>query len=120
MAGRDKNRTVGCSVTLARPWIKTKSLSKKGIKMIIETNAYVMGFQNIHSNKNGKDYIKLNFCVDGNYCGFIVPKEKGEQIVKKCKQFETLAKTAVPQSSKLYLRLDLSERGAYVGFENLE
>lgn len=89
--------------------------------MIIETtNAYVMGYQNIHSNKNGKDYIKLNFCVDGNYCGFIVPKEKGEQIVKKCKQFETLLKTGVPQNCKLYLCLNLSERGAYVGFENLE
>lgn len=82
-------------------------------------NCHLFGFNTIHSNKTNKDYYKINLCVEGNFCAFVVPKSKGEDLKKK-KPFADVEKTHNPSSCKISLRLDFSERGVYTSLEDVE
>ena len=35
-----------------------------------EVEAFLMGSTNIHSNKTGKDFVKINLIIEGEFVGF--------------------------------------------------
>lgn len=81
--------------------------------MIVQTEAFLLGAQQVHSNKSNRDFTKLSFVIEGNFCSFFVNKADGDQI-RQAKQFAALAKSGEPQKCALTLELDFTDRGTFV------
>lgn len=80
--------------------------------MRIETEAFLMGHQDIHSNKSGKDFVKINLIVEGEFCGFFCRKSDGERI-KTAKPFQELAKSHAPARCVAVLDLKFTQKGIF-------
>ena len=86
--------------------------------MQIETQAFLLGAEDIHSNKSGKDFVKFNFVIEGKYCGFFVLKGTGDKL-KQSKPCAAFAKTRNPQPCVLLLDLDFTERGVFTNVRDI-
>lgn len=86
--------------------------------MQVQTEAFILGATDVHSNKSGKDFVKLSFVIEGSFCTFFVLKQQGDQI-KKAKQFAELAKTGNPQKCVVELEIDFTERGTFTNVRGI-
>ena len=80
--------------------------------MIIETEAYILGVENIHSSKSGKDFVKFNFVIEGAYCSFFTRSQEGNEIAKS-KPVADFNKTHCPTKCVARLSLKFTETGTY-------
>jgi hypothetical protein len=80
--------------------------------MRIETEAFLMGAQDIHSNKSGKDFVKINLIVEGEFVGFFTRKSDGDKI-KTAKPFQELAKTRSPVRCVAVMELKFTQKGVF-------
>lgn len=81
--------------------------------MRIETEAFLMGAQPIHSNKSNKDFIKINLILEGEFVGFFTRKSDGDRICT-AKPFQELAKSKAPTRCVAVLDLKFTQRGTFV------
>lgn len=89
--------------------------------MKVQTPAFYLGTQKIHSNKTGKDYLKIALAIDGGFASFITPKNIGDDILNKCsKVVENFNKTHAPQSCEVTLNLEFTERGNFTGIDEIK
>ena len=77
-----------------------------------EIQGYVMGTTEIHSNKTGKDYTKVNLILEGEFVGFFLPAEKGRKIAAAKPVVEFL-KSGSPKSCKVTLETKFTQRGIF-------
>lgn len=80
--------------------------------MKIQTEAFLLGATDVHSNKSGRDFTKLSLVIEGGFCSFFVSKQVGDTM-RKAKQFVELQKTGNPQRCLLDLDIDFTERGVF-------
>lgn len=80
--------------------------------MQIETEAFYLGSQKIHSNKSGKDFVKFSFVVDGEFCSFFTLAKNGEEFLKS-KACQDFGKTHSPTKCVARLNLKFTEKGTY-------
>ena len=80
--------------------------------MRIEIEAILLGTQDIHSAKSGKDFKKINLIIEGEFCGFFTRKQDGERI-STTKPFAELAKTKNPQRCVATLDVKFTQRGIF-------
>lgn len=81
--------------------------------MRIETEAFLMGSNDIHSAKSNKDFVKINLIIEGEFCGFFTRKSDGDRI-KTAKAFAELAKTHAPTRCVAVLDLKFTQKGTFV------
>lgn len=80
--------------------------------MRIETEAFLMGSQDIHSAKSNKDFVKINLIVEGEFCGFFTRKQDGDRI-RTAKAFAELNKSHVPTRCVAVLDVKFTQKGVY-------
>lgn len=80
--------------------------------MKIQTEAFLLGAQDIHSNKSGKDFVKFGFVLEGEFCSFFTPKKNGDEF-KKSKPFADLQKTHNPTKCVVDLEIKFTDKGTY-------
>lgn len=80
--------------------------------MKIETEAILLGAQDIHSNKSGKDFVKFNLVVEGEFCSFFTRKADGDKF-KTAKAYTELQKTHNPAKCVVTLEIKFTEKGTY-------
>lgn len=80
--------------------------------MRIETEAFIMGYNEIHSNKSGKDFVKFNLVVEGEFTGFFTRKSDGDRI-KTAKPFAEFNKTHAPTKCVAVLDLKFTQKGVF-------
>lgn len=80
--------------------------------MRIETEAFLMGAQDIHSNKSGKDFVKINLIVEGEFVGFFTRKTDGEKI-KTAKAFKELAVSRSPVRCVAVMDIKFTQKGVF-------
>lgn len=80
--------------------------------MQIETEAYILGMENIHSSKTGKDFVKFSFVIEGAFCSFFTRAQEGNEIAKSkpCAEF---SKTHQPTKCAAVLSLKFTDKGTY-------
>ncbi len=81
--------------------------------MKLETEAFLMGFTDIHSTRTNKDFVKINLIVEGEFVSYFTRKADGERI-KTAKPFQELQKTHAPAQCVAELELKFSQRGTFV------
>lgn len=81
--------------------------------MRIETEAFLMGSQDIHSAKSNKDFVKINLIVEGEFCGFFTRKQEGDRI-RTAKPFVELNKTHNPTRCVATLDVKFTQKGVFV------
>lgn len=86
--------------------------------MKIQTEAFLLGATDVHSNKSGKDFTKLSLVIEGGFCSFFVSKQQGDTM-RKAKQFAELQKTGNPQKCVLELDIDFTERGVFTNVRGI-
>lgn len=86
--------------------------------MKIQTEAFLLGATDIHSNKSGKDFTKLSLVIEGGFCTFFVSKQTGD-LMRKAKQFAELQKTGNPQKCVVELDFDFTERGVFTNVRGI-
>ena len=77
-----------------------------------EIQGYVMGTTEVHSNKTGKDYTKVNLVLEGEFVGFFLPAEKGRRIAASKPVVECI-KSGSPKSCKVILETKFTQRGIF-------
>lgn len=87
--------------------------------MIVQTQAFILGAEDIHSNKSGKDFTKIAFVIEGKFCSFFVLKKDGDAF-RQAKPFAALAKSGEPQKCVVTLELDFTERGTFTNVRGVE
>lgn len=80
--------------------------------MRIETEAFLLGFQEIHSTKSNKDFVKINLIVEGEFCGFFTRKADGDRI-RTAKPFTELNKTRQPTRCTAVLDVKFTQKGVF-------
>lgn len=80
--------------------------------MRIETEAFLMGSQDIHSAKSNKDFVKINLIVEGEFCGFFTRKQDGERI-RTAKAFAELSKSHAPTRCVAVLDVKFTQKGVF-------
>jgi hypothetical protein len=80
--------------------------------MRIETEAFLMGSTDIHSAKSGKDFVKINLIVEGEFTGFFTRKSDGDRI-RTAKPFQELAKTKSPTRCVATLDFKFTQKGVF-------
>lgn len=89
--------------------------------MQVVTNAFYLGATKIHSNKTGKDYVKIALAIDGGFASFITPKNVGDGILQGCpKVVDNFIKTHAPQGCEVTLNLEFTERGNFTGIDSIK
>lgn len=80
--------------------------------MQIQTQAFLLGTQSIHSAKSNKDFLKFNFVIEGEYCSFFTLASKGNEYLKAkpCVDFN---KNHNPAPCTLTLNIKFTEKGTY-------
>ena len=86
--------------------------------MRIETEAFLMGSQNIHSNKSGKDFVKINLIIEGEFVGFFTRKQDGDKI-RTAKAFQDFEKTKAPVKCVAVLDVKFTQKGFFVDLMGL-
>lgn len=86
--------------------------------MKIQTEAFLLGVQDVHSNKSGKDFSKLSFVIEGNFASFFTSPKVGEGI-KKSKPYAELVKTGAPQRVNLEMDIDFTDRGVFANVRGI-
>lgn len=88
--------------------------------MRIETTAFYMGKQPLHSSRTGKDYVKFSLVIDGGFAQFICAKKQGEQIAAKAaKVVGDFDKTGNPVKCTAIIDLDFTERGNFTSLSEI-
>lgn len=88
--------------------------------MKIETEAFYMGKQALHSGRTGKDYVKFALVIDGGFAQFICGKKQGDDIAAKAvKVIDEFAKTRTPVKCTVVIGLDFTERGNFTSLEGI-
>ena len=87
--------------------------------MVIQTEAFLLGSTSLHSNKSGKDFNKISFVIDGDFCAFFVPANVGATMMKS-KHFAELAKTGAPQKCCATIELKFTDKGVFTDLRNIE
>lgn len=77
-----------------------------------EVEAFLMGSTNIHSNKTGKDYVKINLIIEGEFVGFFQTATNGNKI-RTSKAFQELEKTHVPTKCVAIVETKFTQRGVF-------
>ena len=80
--------------------------------MHIQTEAFLLGTQNLHSSKSGKDFVKFNFVIEGEYCSFFTLAKNGNEFLKS-KPAQDFAKSHNPTKCVLDLNVKFTEKGTY-------
>ena len=80
--------------------------------MRIETEAFLLGSQDIHSSKSNKDFVKINLIVEGEFCGFFTRKADGDRICT-AKPFAELNKTKQPTRCVAVLDVKFTQKGVF-------
>lgn len=80
--------------------------------MRIETEAFLMGSTDIHSAKSGKDFVKINLIVEGEFTGFFTRKADGDRI-RTAKPFAELNKTNAPTRCIVTLDVKFTQKGVF-------
>lgn len=80
--------------------------------MQIQTSAFLLGSQNIHSSKSNKDFVKFNFVIEGEFCSFFTLAKSGNEFLKAkpCTEFN---KSHNPTPCTLDLEIRFTEKGTY-------
>lgn len=86
--------------------------------MQIETEAFILGVENIHSSKTGKDFVKFNFVIEGAFCSFFTRASEGNEILKAkpCADFN---KTHQPTKCIARLSLKFTDKGTYTDLKGI-
>lgn len=80
--------------------------------MRIETEAFLLGSNDIHSSKSGKDFVKINLIVEGEFCSFFTRKSDGDRI-RTAKPFAELNKTRNPTRCVATLDVKFTQKGIF-------
>lgn len=83
-----------------------------------EIQGFVMGTTEIHSNKTGKDYTKINLVLEGEFVGFFLPAEKGRKIAAAKPVVECI-KSGSPKPCKVTLETKFTQRGIFTDLVGL-
>ena len=81
--------------------------------MRIETEAFLLGSNDIHSAKSNKDFVKINLIVEGEFVGFFTRKNDGDRI-RAAKPFQELAKQRQPVRCVATLDIKFGQKGTFV------
>lgn len=81
--------------------------------MRIETEAFLLGYQDIHSAKSNKDFVKINLIVEGEFSGFFTRKSDGEKM-KTTKPFVELNKNHAPTRCVAVFDVKFMQKGVFV------
>lgn len=81
--------------------------------MKIETEAFLLGSNDIHSNKSNKDFVKINLIVEGEFVGFFTRKADGDRI-RTAKPFVELNKIRQPVRCVATLEVKFGQKGVFV------
>lgn len=86
--------------------------------MQIETEAYILGWERIHSSKSNKDFVKFSFVIDGQFCSFFTRAQEGDEFTKAkpCAEF---SKSHAPTRCVARLSLKFSEKGTFVDLKGI-
>ena len=87
--------------------------------MRVETDAFILGAEDIHSSKSGKDFTKIAFVIEGKFCSFFVSKKDGDAF-RQAKPFAGLAKSGEPQKCVLTLDIDFTDRGTFTNVRGVQ
>lgn len=87
--------------------------------MIVQTEAFLLGAQNIHSSKSNRDFVKISAMIEGSFCTFFVSKADGDQM-KQAKQFAGLQKSGEPQKCVFTLEIEFTDRGTFVNVRAIQ
>ena len=80
--------------------------------MQIQTEAFLLGTQAIHSAKSNKDFVKFNFVMEGEYCSFFTLAKNGNEFLKS-KPAQDFAKSHNPTKCVATLNIKFTEKGTY-------
>lgn len=86
--------------------------------MKIETEAFILGAESIHSSKTGKDFVKFSFVIEGAFCSFFTRAQEGNEILK-AKPFADFNKTHAPTKCVVSLSLKFSDKGVFVDLKGV-
>lgn len=86
--------------------------------MNLETEAFILGATEIHSNKSGRDFIKVNLIIEGEFVGFFTTKDKGVKMLTS-KPFQEFTKSNVPTRCVAKLKVKFTPKGTYVDLEGI-
>lgn len=86
--------------------------------MQIQTSAFLLGSQNIHSNKSNKDFVKFNFVIEGKFCSFFTRAKDGNELLKSkpCVDFK---KTPNPTQCVLDIEINFTEKGTFADLRGI-
>lgn len=87
--------------------------------MRIETEALLMGSKDIHSAKSGKDFVKINLIVEGEFTGFFCRKTDGDRI-RTSKPFAELNKSKSPIRCVATLDVKFTQKGVFCDLVGIE
>ena len=80
--------------------------------MKIQTEAFLLGATDLHSNKSGKDFVKFNMVIEGEFCSFFTRKADGDKM-KASKAYCDVQKTHNPQKCVIDLEIKFGEKGTF-------
>lgn len=80
--------------------------------MRIETEAFLLGSQDIHSAKSNKDFVKINLILEGQFFGFFTRKTDGDRI-RTAKPFTELNKTGQPTRCTAVMEVKFTQKGVF-------
>lgn len=86
--------------------------------MKIETEAFILGWEQIHSNKTNKDFVKFSFVIEGQFCSFFTRAQEGNEMLKAkpCGEF---GKTHAPTRCVVSLSLKFTDKGTFVDLKGI-
>lgn len=86
--------------------------------MQIQTEAFLLGKQNIHSTKSGKDFVKFSMIIEGDFCSFFTRAQEGGEIAKAkpCVDFE---KTHNPTKCVATIEFKFTDKGVYADLRGI-
>lgn len=87
--------------------------------MRIETEAFILGAESIHSNKTGKDFVKFSFVIEGAFCSFFTRAQEGNEILK-AKPFADFNKSHAPTRCVAVLSLKFGDKGTFVDLKGVQ
>lgn len=86
--------------------------------MKIETEAFILGWEQIHSSKSNRDFVKFSFVIEGQFCSFFTRAQEGNEMLKAkpCAEF---SKTHAPTKCAVALALKFSDKGTFVDLKGI-
>lgn len=86
--------------------------------MQIQTSAFLLGSQKIHSSKSNKDFVKFNFVIEGKFCSFFTLAKTGNDFMKSepCVEFN---KSHNPTPCTLDIEIHFTEKGTFCDLQGI-